>query len=64
MARKLVGIESQNFEGFEYSECQWLFKPSIPLIGKSLDEISRLTRLNATSSSSQMSARSFQSKHR
>ncbi|MGB7436399.1 MAG: hypothetical protein WBR26_05905 [Candidatus Acidiferrum sp.] len=39
MARKLVWIESQNFEGFGCSECQWLFKPSSPLIGKSLDEM-------------------------
>ena len=39
MARKLVWIESQNFEGFGCSECQWVFKTTGPFIGKSLDKM-------------------------
>ena len=39
MARKLVWIENQNFEGFGCSECQWVFKTTGPFIGKSLEAV-------------------------
>jgi hypothetical protein len=39
MARKLVWIESQNFEGFGCSQCQWVFNPSGPFIGRALDKM-------------------------
>jgi hypothetical protein len=37
MQRKLVWIENQDFQGC--SECAWLFKPSGPPTGNSLDEM-------------------------
>jgi hypothetical protein len=39
MARKLVWIESQNFQGFGCSECQWVFKSTSPFVGRSLDKM-------------------------
>jgi hypothetical protein len=39
MARKLVWIENQNFEGFGCSECQWVFKSTSPFVGRSLDKM-------------------------
>jgi hypothetical protein len=37
MPRQLVWIESQNFEGFGCSECNWAFNPPGALVGESLD---------------------------
>jgi hypothetical protein len=39
MRRKLVWVESQNFQGWACSECAWVFNPSWPLAGKSIDEM-------------------------
>jgi hypothetical protein len=39
MARKLVWIDSQNFEGLGCSQCQWVFKPSGPFVGRALDKM-------------------------
>ncbi len=39
MARKLVWIESQNFQGFGCSECQWVFESTSPFVGRSLDKM-------------------------
>jgi len=39
MPRKLVWIETQNFQGFGCSECRWVFKPLSALVGESLDEM-------------------------
>jgi rubredoxin len=37
--RKLVQVESQNFQGWACSECAWVFKPSGPPAGESIDEM-------------------------
>jgi rubredoxin len=39
MRRKLVWIESQQFGGWGCSECSWVFNPSGPPIGNSLEEM-------------------------
>lgn len=39
MRRKLVWVESQNFQGWVCSECAWAFKPLGPLVGASIDEM-------------------------
>ena len=39
MPRKLVWIENANFEGFGCSECNWVFRPSSPIVTESLDEM-------------------------
>ena len=39
MARKLVWIESQDFEGFGCSQCQWVFNPAGPLVDRALDKM-------------------------
>ena len=39
MARKLVWIETKNFEGFGCSECQWVFKSTSPFVGRALDKM-------------------------
>jgi hypothetical protein len=39
MRRKLVWVENRNFEGFGCSECNWVFRPLDPVVGKSLDEM-------------------------
>jgi hypothetical protein len=36
---KLVWIESQSFAGWGCAECGWVFNPSGPPIGKSLDDM-------------------------
>ena len=36
MARKLVWIENQKFQGFGCSQCNWVFQPSGPPVGESL----------------------------
>jgi hypothetical protein len=41
MPRNLVWLQNQNFQGFGCSECNWVFKPSGALVGKSLDEMKR-----------------------
>jgi hypothetical protein len=40
-SRKLVRVEGQRFRGSGCSECAWVFNPSGPPIGKSLDEMKR-----------------------
>jgi hypothetical protein len=37
MIRRLVWIENPKFEGFGCSECPWVFAPSGPLVGISLE---------------------------
>jgi hypothetical protein len=39
MRRKLVWIEEQRFQGWGCSECAWVFNPSGPPTGESLDEM-------------------------
>jgi rubredoxin len=39
MRRKLVWVESQNFQRWSCSECAWVFNASWPLAGKSVDEM-------------------------
>jgi hypothetical protein len=39
MPRKLVWIQSKDFQGYACSECNWRFKPSGALVGNSLDEM-------------------------
>jgi rubredoxin len=38
-ARKLVWVEGQNVAGWGCSECLWIFNPSGPPIGNSLEEM-------------------------
>jgi hypothetical protein len=40
-ARKLVRIEGQSFEGWGCSQCSWVFKPSGPPLGYSLESMKR-----------------------
>ena len=40
-SRKLVRIEGQSFEGWGCSECAWVFNPSGPPVGESLDEMTQ-----------------------
>jgi rubredoxin len=40
-ARKLVRVEGQSFQGWGCSECSWVFNPSGPPVGQSLDEMTR-----------------------
>jgi hypothetical protein len=40
-ARKLVRVEGPSFEGWGCSECAWVFNPSGPPVGKSLDAMTR-----------------------
>jgi hypothetical protein len=37
--RKLVWVESQNFQGWACSVCAWVFDPLGPLVGESIDEM-------------------------
>ena len=37
--RTLIWIEEPRFQGFGCSECAWVFNPSGPLVGNSLDEM-------------------------
>jgi hypothetical protein len=39
MGRKLVWGERPNFQGWACTECAWVFNPSGPFIGESLDEM-------------------------
>ncbi|MFI5092487.1 MAG: hypothetical protein WCE50_02485 [Candidatus Acidiferrum sp.] len=39
MRRKLVWLESQDFQGWACSDCTWQFKPQGPLVGESLNEM-------------------------
>jgi hypothetical protein len=39
MPRKLVWIESQHFQGFGCSQCDWVFQSSGALVGESLDKM-------------------------
>jgi hypothetical protein len=40
-SRKLAWVEGESFEGLGCSECAWVFSPSGPPTGKSLDEMKR-----------------------
>jgi hypothetical protein len=37
--RRLVPVETKNFQGWVCSECAWVFRPSGPLGGTSIDEM-------------------------
>jgi hypothetical protein len=39
MPRLLVWIETDNFQGFACSECDWVFEPSGTLVGETLEEM-------------------------
>jgi hypothetical protein len=39
MPRKLVWVETTSFQGFGCSECDWKFRPSGTLTGRSIDEM-------------------------
>jgi rubredoxin len=39
MRRKLVWTERPNFQGWACTECAWVFNPSWPLVGKSIEEM-------------------------
>jgi hypothetical protein len=39
MRRKLVWVERQNFQGWGCDECAWVFNPTGPLVGESIDEM-------------------------
>jgi hypothetical protein len=41
MRRKLVGVETQNFQGWISTEGAWAFKPLGPIVGESIDEMKR-----------------------
>ena len=41
MRRKLVWIEGQRFLGWGCAECAWVFNPSGPPTGASLDEMTQ-----------------------
>ena len=41
MPRHRVWIESQSFQGFGCSECDWVFKPFGALVGETLEEMKR-----------------------
>jgi hypothetical protein len=40
-SRNLAWVEGQSVEGWGCSECTWLFNPSGPPTGKTLDEMKR-----------------------
>jgi rubredoxin len=37
--RELVWVERQNFQGWACADCAWVFNPSGPPAGRSLDEM-------------------------
>jgi hypothetical protein len=37
--RKLVWVESKNFQGWACTECAWAFNPLGPAVGQSLEEM-------------------------
>jgi hypothetical protein len=39
MPRRLEWIQSQTFQGFGCSQCNWKFEPSGAFLGKSLEEM-------------------------
>jgi len=39
MHRKLLWLESQNFQGWACSDCAWVFKPKGPLVGETIAEM-------------------------
>ena len=39
MARELVWVEKERFQGWACSACAWEFKSSGPLIGNTIDEM-------------------------
>jgi hypothetical protein len=39
MRRKMVWVENQNFQGWTCTECAWMFNPSWPPVGNSIDEM-------------------------
>jgi len=39
--RKLVWVERYNFQGWACSECAWVFNPTGPPWGQSLDDMKR-----------------------
>jgi hypothetical protein len=39
MRHKLVWAKRPNFQGWCCTECAWVFNPSWPLVGKSIDEM-------------------------
>ena len=39
MRRKLVWVQDQTFQGYGCSECQWVFNPTGPLVGKTIDQM-------------------------
>jgi hypothetical protein len=42
MARKLVWIENQRFQGLGCSQCDWVFQPSGPPVGESLAKMMKV----------------------
>ena len=41
LSRKLVRVKGESFEGWGCSDCAWVFIPSGPPVGRSLDEMKR-----------------------
>lgn len=39
MRRRLVWVKSQNFEGWACAGCAWVFKPSGPVVGESIEDM-------------------------
>lgn len=39
MHRKLIWTESPNFQGWGCSQCAWVFNPSWPPVGNSMEEM-------------------------
>jgi rubredoxin len=39
MGRKLVWVETRTFQGWACSECTWVFNPSWPFVGNSIEEM-------------------------
>jgi hypothetical protein len=44
LSRKVVWVEGESFEGWGCSECTWVFNPSGPPVGESLDEMTQNLR--------------------
>jgi len=42
VVRKLIWIKTPRFQGSACSECAWMFKPSGPPAGNSLDEMKEI----------------------
>jgi rubredoxin len=40
-ARQLVRVEGRSFEGWSCSQCSWVFNPSGPPVGDSLEAMKR-----------------------